>query len=187
MEKIIETKPKPQFVIETTQEADVDEANEMRMDSWLETYPNKNAGVSREWVESQHQRQLSEEAREERRERFLRDSESGKMAAWVAKDEQGKVIGSTTPYTDDEGKQHVGSLYVLQDWHGTGAGSALMQKVIDWCDGTKPIELEVAAYNMRARAFYEKWGFNVVPESERLHREIMPVVKMIKEGVQDEV
>ena len=60
------------------------------------------------------------------------------------------------------------SLYVDKNWHGTGMASELMQRVVDWFDDTKPIELGVVAYNERAKAFYKKWGFEEIPNTETL-------------------
>ena len=96
----------------------------------------------------------------------------------MVQDSTGKVIGSTTPYVDSEGRQHVGSLYVAKEWHGKGVGGALMQKVIDWSDDKKPIELGVASYNERAKAFYRKWGFVEVSDSETLFANKIPEIKM---------
>lgn len=55
-----------------------------------------------------------------------------------------------------------------------------MEKVIDWFDDSKPIELWVVAYNERAKAFYRKWGFEEVAGSEQLFDGKIPEVKMIR-------
>lgn len=55
-----------------------------------------------------------------------------------------------------------------------------MEKVIDWFDESKPIELGVAAYNERAKAFYRKWGFEEIVGSEQLFDGKIPEVKMIR-------
>ena len=119
-------------------------------------------------------------------ERFRRGKINGTTNGWVARDEDGKIIGSTTPWIDEEGVQHVGSLYVSKDFHGSGAGSALMQKVVDWFDSSKPIVLGVVAYNERAKAFYRKWDFEEVPDSEELFAGMIPEVHMIRRS-QDEL
>ena len=93
-----------------------DEAKAMRLQSWLDTYVNESEGVTREWIESRNQRQTTNEARKRRIERL----NNPHTMAWVALDENGGVIGMTSPYIDDEGTQHVGSLYVEQGWHGKG-------------------------------------------------------------------
>ena len=57
-------------------------------------------------------------------------------------------------------------LYVDRHWHGTGVAAALME----WClaqavsTGFRTIYLGVWERNMRAQAFYRKWGFERVGE-----------------------
>jgi GNAT superfamily N-acetyltransferase len=119
---------------------------------------------------------------DEKRARRLERLGNPKSAGWVALDQYGKVIGMATPHVDDEGRQHVGSLYTDKNWHGKGIGGALMQKIIDWSDPEKPIELGVVTYNERAKAFYRKWGFKEVPGSETLFDDMIPEVMMIRKG-----
>jgi ribosomal protein S18 acetylase RimI-like enzyme len=73
-------------------------------------------------------------------------------------------------------------MYVATAWHGKGVGSALMQEVIDWFDAKKPIELGVVAYNERAKAFYRKWGFEEVADSESLFDDKIPEIRMVRKG-----
>lgn len=158
--------------------SDIEAVTRMRLQSWLDTYVNEAAGVTREWIEARNERQMSPEYQEARMKRFEKNNRTG----WTAFDSDGKVIGAATPYKDEEGVQHVGALYVDKNWHGQGVGGALMQKVIAWSDPTLPIELGVVAYNDRAKAFYRKWGFEEIPGSEELFEEVMPEVKMIRKG-----
>lgn len=160
----METEPKPRYTIQDLSAENIDEANEMRLRSWLDTYVNDELGVSREWVQDRNSTQMSDETKKRRLER-LKDP---RCKGWVACDQTSRVIGITTPFVGEEGAQHVGSLYVDKDWHGSGVASQLMQKVIDWFDADKPIVLGVASYNERAKAFYRKWGFEEVPGSETL-------------------
>lgn len=53
--------------------------------------------------------------------------------------------------------QQLHLLYTLRELHGTGAGAALLDGVLD----PGPAELWVAERNPRARAFYAKHGFTV--------------------------
>jgi ribosomal protein S18 acetylase RimI-like enzyme len=53
-----------------------------------------------------------------------------------------------------------------------------MAEAEDFFDPALPSELEVAADNKRAIAFYMKFGFAVVAESEHLFCEKIPVVVM---------
>ena len=174
----MEREKAPQFTIEILTAKTIDEANEMRLASWLDTYVNDELGVTREWIEARNKDQMSDEVKKRRLERL----DDPNCAGWVALDVDGKVIGVTTPFVDEDGCQHVGSLYVDKDWHGKGVGGRLMQKVIDWCDPKKPIQLGVVTYNDRAKAFYRKWGFEEVPDSEILFGDKIPEVKMMREA-----
>jgi GNAT superfamily N-acetyltransferase len=170
----------PQFIITEMQPEDVAGATNMRLQSWLDTYVNEDAGVTQEWIEARNYHQRHADKHRERVAR-LQDPNHG---AWVAKDMDGTIIGCTTPYRDKDGVQHVGSLYVAQEWHGKGVGAALMQKAIEWSDPTKPMVLGVVAYNDRAKNFYKKWGFTVVPHSRELFDNKIPEVMMERKGDQ---
>lgn len=154
----------------------IDEANEMRLRSWLDTYINDGLGITREWIETRNERQMSDASRKRR----LVNLKNPNSRSWIAKDERGHVIGMIAPYTDAAGSQQVGGLYVDKQWHGKGVSGALMQKLIDYFDPAKPIELTVATYNERAKAFYRKWGFQEVPGSEGLFEDKIPEVKMVR-------
>lgn len=165
-----------QFTIERMTRETILAANEVRLQSWLDTYVNDRYGVTLEWIEARNKSQLTPEAMERR---FKQMEEFG--AGWVAIVD-GKVVGSATPYTDRKGVQHVGSLYVDKKYHGTGIGSALMQKIIEGFDDSKPIVLSVVTYNERAKAFYRKWGFKEVEGSDRLFDNTIPEVDMIRQS-----
>lgn len=150
----------------------------MRLQSWLDTYVNDEYKVTREWIEERNKGQMSEEVKARRLERLT----NSKYAGWVALDNDGKVIGVTTLYIDDEGHQHVGSLYVQKYWHGKGVAGQLMQMVMGWLDDTKPIVLSVVSYNERAKAFYRKWGFEELSNSVSLFDDRIPEVKMVRKG-----
>ena len=55
-------------------------------------------------------------------------------------------------------------MYVLPDWHRSGAAGALMQTGIAWAadQGTKAVWLGVNKNNQRAQRFYRKHDFEVV-------------------------
>lgn len=52
------------------------------------------------------------------------------------------------------------TLYVLPDYQGIGAGSALLEGLLDWSNG-REIRLEVVPFNTKAIRFYEKFGFKL--------------------------
>ncbi|MDT7688941.1 MAG: diamine N-acetyltransferase [Acidobacteriota bacterium] len=55
-------------------------------------------------------------------------------------------------------------LYVVVEWHGRGVGEALMRELWDEARRKRwqTIWLGVWEHNERAKAFYRKWGFEVV-------------------------
>lgn len=163
-----------EYTIELISAENIDEANIMRLNSWLDTYVNEELGITREWILERNKKQMSDEVRQRRLERLKNPKSKG----WVAKSSDGIIIGVATPHTDDEGIQHVGSLYVDKDWHGKGVGGALMQKIIVWLDESKPIVLGVVTYNERAKAFYRKWGFVEISGSETLFDNKIPETMM---------
>jgi GNAT superfamily N-acetyltransferase len=169
---------KQDFTITRMQEDDVEAATKMRLQSWLDTYVNDAAGVSRAWIEERNQRQMSPERLAARK--ALLDKP--KTASFVAKNAEGEVIGGAWPYEDEQGVQHVGSLYVDKKWHGKGVGGALMQKIIQWSDPKKPIVLGVVTYNERAKAFYRKWGFEEIKGSDTLFDNTLPEIMMERKG-----
>jgi len=179
----MKTKLKSRYRISELTDKNIDEANNVRLSSWLETYVNEDLGITREWIHERNQLQLTDDAKKKRLEQLTNPN----FAGWVATDEMGKVVGVVAPYVDESGHLHVGSLYVNSEWHRKGVGGALMQKVISWCDPKNPIELGVATYNKRAKAFYQKWGFEEIPDSERLFANKIPEIMMIRKGDSDEV
>lgn len=158
---------------------DIEAVTRMRLQSWLDTYVNDAARVTREWIEERNKLQLSPEKLAARKDWWTSHPSA---RGWVARDEKGRVIGATTPYRDEEGVQHVGSLYVDKNWHGHGVGARLMKEVIDWSDPSEPIVLGVVTYNERAKAFYRKWGFEEITGSEELFDGVMPEIRMIRKG-----
>ncbi len=177
----MKSQPKSQYTVTEMQLEDIEPVTEMRLQSWLETYINEAAGVTREWIEEHNQKRLTQDAMEKRQERFLDGKARGTFNGWVAKDAEGTIIGSATATIDENGIRELGSLYVDKAWHGTGVAHELMRNVIDWLGGDKnEILLGVVTYNERAKAFYRKWGFEEVPGTDHLFDAKIPEIKMMR-------
>lgn len=65
-------------------------------------------------------------------------------------------IAMSNPVEGEEWTWHLNVLYVATEHHGTGAGEALLNAVIDPCE---PAALWVGDPVPRAQAFYRKHGF----------------------------
>jgi ribosomal protein S18 acetylase RimI-like enzyme len=133
--------------------------------TWLNTYPNLEAGITKEDVrrriEGEHGELIPVKI-----ERLRKRVEMGgeKEAVFIVKDED-KVVGFVAPAII-EGQRRIGAIYVLPDAQGKGIGSRLLQKAIEWHGGGEDIFLHVASYNQKTIEFYKKYGFHITREVE---------------------
>lgn len=177
----LKLKQTPKVTVRDATESDVPAILKMHAQSWLDTYPNEDAGVTREWVEAKVGRWASYENLEKRRE-FIRERKDDPNAIYkIAENDTGDIVGIIAPFRNEE-TQRVGAIYVDKAYHGSGLAQQLMDEIITWSDRSRPLELEVASYNERAKSFYGKYGFKEVQGSEHLAYEIIPVVTMIRKG-----
>lgn len=176
-----ESEPKPRPVIEKPTLSDVESYRTMQAQSWLDTYPNDEAGVSYDWVKAQTDSWLTPDALEHSRskvDKILHDTKH--QFLYVAKVAD-KSVGMVHT-TSIEGNQRLEALYVAKDYHGTSLAQDLISRAFAHLDLTKPVVLEVLSYNDRAQSFYKKNGFKVQPDSDHFYKEIMPSIKMIRLG-----
>lgn len=124
---------------------------EVQKEGWLTTYVNSDYGVTEEDILS---KDFDGDARVSR---WAESIAAQDTKTWVAK-EGDKIIGFCL-VKNGEDTNHIGALYVLSSARGSGVGSKLMDQALDYLGSEKPIELEVATYNHKAIAFYEKFGF----------------------------
>lgn len=178
-----EKEPKQNFEIQPMQIDDIEVAAKKRFELWSDTYINEEYGITQDWIESYNAKRASPEAAALRLSRFL---DNKNQAAWMAKGLSGEIIGSALVYIGEDGAQNLGALYVDKEWQGKDVANELMKCLIGWFDQSKPIELGVAVYNERAKAFYRKWDFEEVPGSEYFFADKIPSIVMIRKGeIQD--
>ena len=74
--------------------------------------------------------------------------------------------GESPRCVSGESPVELSRIYVLQRWLGSGVGRALMQRCVDEARdaGASVLWLGVWQRNLRAQAFYRKWGFETVGE-----------------------
>lgn len=118
---------------------------------------------------------------------YRQELESGGVA-WLVETDAGKapvglclvgapeLPGSMPDGSDIELKR----IYTLSRWHGSGAGSSLMQRAVNHAEqqGYRRLLLGVYAGNDRARTFYGKNGFAQIAErtfqvGERLYDDVV--------------
>jgi len=177
-----EFEPSPHPVIQPATLDDLEGYRTVQAQGWLDTYPNEAAGVSLEWVKSRAEGWLTPEALESSRERvtpILDDPVHQPL--YVAKLDD-RIIGMVHATNLEETGQHLDALYVDKNYHGQGIAQQLVDQVFTHFDLSQPVILGVVSYNQRAIRFYEKNGFEVIPGSEHLFRDVMPSINMIRQG-----
>ena len=164
--------PRP-TIREATPE-DAEPTRRMQAQSWLDTYPNDERGVPREWVEQRVAKWFTPEGLARTRE-IMADPEQFYRVAEL----NGQIVGFISGWIRDDDQGEL-AIYTEKSMHGTGLATDLMNQLDEFwrAKQVKIVRLRVADYNERAIKFYEKFGFAIVPGSEALLDEKIPNVKI---------
>ncbi|MGI8636910.1 MAG: GNAT family N-acetyltransferase [Segetibacter sp.] len=168
------------FIIEKAALEDVDPIGEAQLQSWRETYPNEELGITKEWIEEQVGFLTEKAGNDFRRKTIVEAMQPTSPTLYlVVKDKNGSVYGFLH-VTRKEVDACFDAIYLTKDVQGTGIAQELMQKALDFI-GDLPIELEVASYNKRAIAFYESYDFKIIERKKEFHKGKIPLVAMMRE------
>jgi len=168
-------------VIQVPKLDDVESYRKMYAASWMDTYPNAEAGVPLGWVKEHTDGWLTPEALDDSRKKVeIVLADKDRQFLYVAKvgDESVGMVHSSSI----GGHQRLEALYVDKRYHGKGLGQELLDMALAKLDPSKSIVLEVLAYNERAQRFYQKNGFAAIPGSEHIYKDVLPCIKMIRQG-----
>lgn len=133
--------------------ADAAAISRIQYDSWLATYPNESAGIAQEDVRVYLGDPVKKEKKWEKTLGNLKKDEK----VFVAMDGEG-VVGFCR-IEKRESEHYLNALYLDLAHQGRGVASKLMKQAFEYLGEDKPSMLEVAAYNDRAKAIYEHYGF----------------------------
>ena len=135
---------------------DVDQIKVVQSITWLATYPNVEAGITQEDIESQ----LNSPQRNENYQRWKKTINKDDNSHFFVAKEADKVVGYCSPYIDEKNNANrLGAIYVLPEYQGKGVGGKLMDTAIAWYGLGKDITVHVASYNQNAIDFYKRYGF----------------------------
>ena len=123
--------------------------------TWLDTYPNEEAGITIDDIEDRYKDTFTEESLRKRRERTANLPEGENLI--LAKENE-KVVGVCRAIRHPD-KNQIQALYVLPEYQGRGVGRLLWEEAQKSFDLNKDIIVQVATYNSKAIGFYEKLGF----------------------------
>jgi ribosomal protein S18 acetylase RimI-like enzyme len=118
---------------------------------------------------------------DERIARWQTTLSGGVTRAWVAETDD-RIVGfaaaAPRPDPDAPGPIELEAMYLLAEFHGSGAGQLLLDAAL----GDSPAFLSVAADNPRAIRFYERNGFTFdgVVDSHPLVRTPVATARMVR-------
>jgi ribosomal protein S18 acetylase RimI-like enzyme len=166
-----------QFTIETATESDAVDIGCVHLQAMLETYPNTKAGIDESWIRQKLGFLVEAQGNEFRRQIVFRsETDPGHTLYLVVRNVQGELVGFFH-FTRGQQQAKLQAIYLIHEARGKGIADELMQRGIEFADSV-PITLEVLNYNQRAIRFYEKYGFEKVPDSNKILRERLPVFTM---------
>ncbi len=147
--------------------------------SWLDTYPNEELGISREDIEEKNQTKSVDRQRE-----YIQNDADSELGTWVAQID-GEVVGVVIFHDLGECAEF-NAIYILPEYLGKGIGSKLMRLVLSKIPANKPVKTNCASYNQRALSFYQKFGFEIEKQGEpnvwqtSRGTKSMPTVELVK-------
>jgi ribosomal protein S18 acetylase RimI-like enzyme len=134
---------------------DVPGVQELFVETWIDTYPNVEAGITEEDIRDHFKQSLTPETIKRRTEQ-LRDMPTNERRLIAHAD--GRPVGLCVA-TIMEDRNTLLRFYVLPAYQGKGIGTKLWNEMLRCLPADRPTYLEVATYNKKAQRFYEKRGF----------------------------
>lgn len=135
---------------------DVYGIREVQRITWLNTYPNEEAGITAQDIKDKFKNDTTVEGMqkiEENKKKY----DNPNLLTTVAVDEN-KIIGFCVAGKENENGR-IQAIYLCPKYQGKGIGSKLIQAALAYLQNVKSIYLNVVAYNTKAIIFYKKHGF----------------------------
>lgn len=175
---------KPPLAVEPARPEDAAEVFGVQRRTWLDTYPNEEAGITYEDIRLRLEGENGELV-PQKVERWKQGIESTgeKRATFVVRDND-KIVGFVAPGIMN-GQRRIGAIYVLPEAQSQGIGGKLLKKSLEWHGRSEDIFLHVASYNQGAIDFYERHGFEqtnteIVDEAALQHGNTpIPEIEMV--------
>lgn len=170
----------PQYEIRKATVGDVEAIRRMQAQSWCDTYQNDELGVTAKWLKDITQNWLTPKSLQKSR-KFLEPFFSNNQYFYRVALINDKVVGFIHLDTKENGSKQLWGLYTDTSTHGTGLAQKLMIMAEEWVQD-KEVELEVASYNERAKAFYRKYGFVEQDGIVEMFENKIPSVRMVRKS-----
>ncbi len=175
-----ETEPIPRYTIRPATLEDVEDIRQMQAESWRDTYENDDLGVSKKWLAEETASWMEAESMQKSK-KHLSAVFGDPTHYYRVATERDKIVGLIHVNTTSSTTKHLWGMYTDKSTHGTGLAQKMMEGALEWV-GSGDCELEVASYNARAIAFYEKYGFVKENTASELFKGKIPTVRMVRKG-----
>ena len=150
----IDEKDNGKFQVVDATPDDVEGISNLLSETWLATYPNEEAGITKEDIIA---RFSSPEVRSNTEERKKTVNSKPSEHTWVIRD--GEIVVGMAAGVKEADKGWVQALYVSPVYQGQGLGKKLLRTGMEWLGNEKPIFIHAASYNINAINFYKSFGF----------------------------
>ena len=151
----LENPPQQPTVVSLATTSDAEGILNVVYQTWLATYPNEEAGITKEDIEDQFAKPRSDEGLQKRREEIENQPTNER---WFVARKGEKIVG-VCRVRRTETKNELLVLYVLPEYQRTNVGNALWSEARKFLDVTKDTIVKTTEYSVGAINFYKKLGF----------------------------
>lgn len=164
---------------------DAESVRRMQAESWRDTYPSEENGVSKEWVEETTRKWFEplDEKIAESQAIFQNIIDHPEIHFYRVAEKDGRIVGFVHGRIVKENNETIGNataIYIDKKFHGTGLAQRMSAQRDDFFreHGVRKITTTVASYNARSMRFHEKVGYHKIAGTERKEFGIVPVTDM---------
>ncbi len=145
------------FNVEISREKteDISGINTVLYETWLNTYPNEKIGVTKEDIEEMF---IKRNTAADIKRREVKSKRANQNSHTFVAKHNGQIVGCANFVQGPEYDQ-LKMLYILPRFQGKKVAFKLWTEIQKLSRKDKTVKVEVATYNNKAIAFYEKLGF----------------------------
>lgn len=147
------------LVVRSAKIGDAKDIRKIQMLTWLDTYPNREYGITKRDIRS---KDFKSDENITKTENTIR--KKGEWRLFVA-EKDGIVVGWCAPCKSK--KEYIlGGTYVLPEFQSQGIGKLLVEKAFEYLGRARKITCKVVAFNIQGIRFWKKRGFKIVGKSK---------------------
>ncbi len=179
VDRVLERKENQQYSIREATAEDADRIADIQYESWLETYPDPEIGIT---VEDVKRKQGDIAVKRRKWKKSLEQKEENRKTFVIRNENQ--IVGFCVASKGDH-QNEIHALYLDPKEKGKGAGAEVFAYALVWLGDKEPAKLSVAEHNKKAIQFYERFGFHQEGAGhiyEMGEGKQMPLIDMIRQN-----